>query len=75
MENKQPVKKLITRIAAGVLSAAFLVGFAAPAAFALDTTGGLTDDNASGGTNSGGGIFFGWEGFGKKENGYFVIIV
>ena len=39
MENKQPVKKLIARIAAGVLSAAFLVGFAAPAAFALDTTG------------------------------------
>ena len=53
MENKQTVKKLIARIAAGVMLAAFLVGFAAPAAFALDTTGGLTDDNASGGTNSG----------------------
>lgn len=39
MENKQPAKKLITRIAAGVLSAAFLVGLATPAAFALDTTG------------------------------------
>ena len=75
MENKQPVKKLITRIAAGVLSAAFLVGFAAPAAFALDTTGGLTDDNASGGTNSGGGTSLAWKVNGNTEYGYFVTFV
>ena len=75
MENKQPAKKLITRIAAGVMLAAFLVGFATPASFALDTTGGLTDDNASGGTNSGGGTSLAWKVNGNTEYGYFVTFV